>query len=317
MVSLALLVGVSVPLTGLAGATVVVEDPDPLPPATDELVELGVTVDGVTVPADPLPEPPPAPPVLEPAVFPEAAVEEVPVSGEVPPPVEDPVEVPGHVDGFGTDSAAFPIDLWQPTGEDTGTGAVSAGPDGALAGADTADTVPSVVTVEVVDADAVAAFGGVGLAFRLTRADGVAEPGLVTVDAVYDAFRNAAGGGFAGRLSLVSVPACALSTPAVAACRAQTPVSSDNQLQAGLLRGEVTVAPDPAATGSGTSTGTGTGTGTSTGAGTGAGIGVGTGAEAGTGTDTVEVDDPVVYSVVSGGEGPDGDFGATSIESPR
>ncbi|MEV6759170.1 RHS repeat-associated core domain-containing protein [Streptomyces sp. NPDC051105] len=50
----------------------------------------------------------------------------------------------------------------------------------------------------------------------------------VTVD--YSAFASAYGGDWAGRLHLVQLPACALTTPEKAACRVQTPLGSHNSI---------------------------------------------------------------------------------------
>ncbi len=53
-----------------------------------------------------------------------------------------------------------------------------------------------------------------------------ASPLQVSVD--YASFANASGGDFGSRLHLVELPACALTTPQLAACRVQSPLSSTN-----------------------------------------------------------------------------------------
>ena len=60
----------------------------------------------------------------------------------------------------------------------------------------------------------------------LTAATADAGSAQVSVD--YSAFASANGGGWSGRLRLVRLPACALTTPQVAACRVQTPLHSTN-----------------------------------------------------------------------------------------
>jgi RHS repeat-associated protein len=60
------------------------------------------------------------------------------------------------------------------------------------------------------------------------RLAGRAPGGRVNVSLSYSSFRNAGGADFGSRLRLVELPACALTTPRVAACRAQTPLRSVN-----------------------------------------------------------------------------------------
>ena len=215
------------------------DDPDPLPAATEELVEPGDTVTGNEAPFVPAPEPQPDPPPPAPPVWPEPAEVEVEVTSDPPPPGGDERSLV-HVDGYGTAVALLPLEVWRAPGGDEGDGDAVAG--------DSLDDV-SAVTAEVLSAEVVAELGGIGLAFRLTRADGVGVPGDVTVDAVYDAFRTAAGGDLASRLDLVSLPACALTTPEEAACRAESPIEVVNHRDEGFLRAVVQAAADPAADG--------------------------------------------------------------------
>src|SRR5579883_65155 len=52
--------------------------------------------------------------------------------------------------------------------------------------------------------------------------------GQVRVGVDYSSFAQAYGGDYASRLRLVELPACALTTPQLAACRTQTPLASTN-----------------------------------------------------------------------------------------
>ncbi|MFF6999337.1 polymorphic toxin-type HINT domain-containing protein [Streptomyces sp. NPDC008313] len=69
-----------------------------------------------------------------------------------------------------------------------------------------------------------------GLLFTLkpkTEARG-GEPGRVRARLDYSGFADAYGGGYASRLTMVRLPACALTTPDKAACRSSTPVATVN-----------------------------------------------------------------------------------------
>ncbi|MFD0636068.1 RHS repeat domain-containing protein [Catenulispora yoronensis] len=104
------------------------------------------------------------------------------------------------------------------------------------------------VRVQLLDHSAAAKAGVAGVIFTLTpaaassAADPAADPAASTaasptataakatpasVEATidYSAFRNAGGADFGDRLRLVSLPACALTTPEVPACQVQTPVA--------------------------------------------------------------------------------------------
>ncbi|MEO6701731.1 MAG: type IV secretion protein Rhs, partial [Jatrophihabitantaceae bacterium] len=74
---------------------------------------------------------------------------------------------------------------------------------------------------------ATTAAGVNGVLFSLEpAAPSATDRGVVAVD--YSAFADAGGANFGGRLKLVQLPACALTTPTVAACRVQRPVKSTN-----------------------------------------------------------------------------------------
>ncbi|AWZ18254.1 RHS repeat-associated core domain-containing protein [Streptomyces sp. ICC1] len=78
--------------------------------------------------------------------------------------------------------------------------------------------------------------GITGVLFTATNtADG---PAQLTVD--YGSFASAVGGGWATRLGLVSLPACALTTPDKAECRKTTPLPSANSLKNRTVTADVT-----------------------------------------------------------------------------
>ncbi|MFQ6199565.1 RHS repeat-associated core domain-containing protein [Streptomyces sp. NPDC000405] len=56
------------------------------------------------------------------------------------------------------------------------------------------------------------------------------EPGGAEVRVGYSSFASAFGGGWSGRLRLVEMPGCAVTTPQVARCRVQTPLESRNDI---------------------------------------------------------------------------------------
>jgi RHS repeat-associated protein len=92
---------------------------------------------------------------------------------------------------------------------------------------------PAVSRVQVAMAShaTAAALGVRGAVFAVSRDDGSAAAGQVHVSVDYGSFAQAYGGDYASRLHLVELPACALTTPQVPACRKQAPVpagSADN-----------------------------------------------------------------------------------------
>jgi RHS repeat-associated protein len=66
---------------------------------------------------------------------------------------------------------------------------------------------------------AAAATAGKDIVMRVSRADGAARTGRATVALDYSRFAGAYGGDWAGRLTLVALPDCALSTPAAPGCQ--------------------------------------------------------------------------------------------------
>ncbi|MEV7343619.1 RHS repeat-associated core domain-containing protein [Streptomyces sp. NPDC093544] len=77
-----------------------------------------------------------------------------------------------------------------------------------------------------------------------------ANPGKAEVSVDYSAFASAYGGGWSGRLQLVQLPACALTTPEKTACRVQTPLSSHNDISGQSVSATVGLASTSTATSS-------------------------------------------------------------------
>jgi RHS repeat-associated protein len=115
---------------------------------------------------------------------------------------------------------------------DTATGSAPAGPSA------------TAVTAAVLAHTAATAVGVDGVVFSVTP--GARVTSALSVALNYSSFTNAAGGDYGSRLHLVALPACALTTPKVAACRVQQPIASaQNDYNAQVLSATVT----PAATG--------------------------------------------------------------------
>jgi RHS repeat-associated protein len=126
--------------------------------------------------------------------------------------------------------------------------------------------VPSRVHVEVLDHASAVRAGVDGVVVRVRRSDGGSGAGPVALTVDYSGFRNAFGGGWADRLHLVELPACALSTPAAAGCGQSVAIASSNDTVAGRLSASVSAGPVDAvfavaagAGGSGTSGGSAAG----------------------------------------------------------
>jgi RHS repeat-associated protein len=86
-----------------------------------------------------------------------------------------------------------------------------------------------------------------GVVFAV-RPDQATSAGAVQVGLDYSAFRDAYGGDWAGRLRLVRLPACALTTPQAAACRKQTPLTSTNDAKKLTVSAEVPLSATSAST---------------------------------------------------------------------
>ncbi|MFF7259327.1 polymorphic toxin-type HINT domain-containing protein [Streptomyces sp. NPDC008159] len=130
--------------------------------------------------------------------------------------------------------------------------AVSVGPAPATArfrAQSSKTTVPAKVDVKVLDNKKLSPVGGIGLGVQLTRRDGAAAAGPVQVTLDYSGFEYAYGGNFASRLRLVSLPACALTTPKAKGCSPgkAKPVAVSNDTAKGTLTATVQADGDPTA----------------------------------------------------------------------
>ncbi|WP_345007041.1 RHS repeat-associated core domain-containing protein [Dactylosporangium siamense] len=114
----------------------------------------------------------------------------------------------------------------------------------------------SQVRVSVLGQDAAAALNVKGVVLTVARADGAAGSAAVGLDLDYAAFATGYGGDYGGRLRLVSLPACAASTPGLPQCQVQTPLKSVNNPVSKRVSSEaVSVPGDPAAAGGSRSAG--------------------------------------------------------------
>ncbi|GLW35902.1 hypothetical protein Areg01_88370 [Actinoplanes regularis] len=109
------------------------------------------------------------------------------------------------------------------------------------AGARSAQPGPTRVQAEVLDRKATDRAGVRGVLLRLGRADGVTAAGKTQVTLDYRSFATAYGADWSSRLRLVTLPACALSTPERDECAA-TPLVSENDVAAQTVSAEVAVA---------------------------------------------------------------------------
>ncbi|MFF3444588.1 SpvB/TcaC N-terminal domain-containing protein [Streptosporangium sp. NPDC002721] len=102
------------------------------------------------------------------------------------------------------------------------------------------------VKVETLSPETVRAIGGVGLGVRFSRGDGIPEPGTIRAQFSYAGFRDAFSGNFAGRLELITLPACVLETPRPKSCVVRPrPVKAVNDINSGTLTADVTATPPP------------------------------------------------------------------------
>lgn len=101
---------------------------------------------------------------------------------------------------------------------------------------------PARVRVRMLSQAETTAAGGRFLGFELVRADRGAGTGVVAVSLDYTGIERAFGGDFASRLRLVRGSDCVADTPCV-----RRPVAARNYHDTRMLRGNVSVRPDPAA----------------------------------------------------------------------
>ena len=104
-----------------------------------------------------------------------------------------------------------------------------------------AENAPAAVTasgqahVDMASRQAAQAAGISGVLFTVSRT----VPGDSRLNLDYRSFAFADGGGYASRLRLVELPACALTRPGEAACRKQTPLKSANDVSKDQLSANV------------------------------------------------------------------------------
>ncbi|MFF7646727.1 RHS repeat-associated core domain-containing protein [Streptomyces canus] len=113
-----------------------------------------------------------------------------------------------------------------------------------IARPDAKGAVSGQARVRVLSREAAKAAGIRGI---LLTAD-AADPGTAEVSVDYSAFASAYGGGWSGRLRLVQLPACALTTPKKAACRVETPLDSHNDISGQAVSAKVNLASTSTAT---------------------------------------------------------------------
>ncbi|MGX1507633.1 UNVERIFIED_CONTAM: hypothetical protein RKD43_006258 [Streptomyces graminofaciens] len=98
------------------------------------------------------------------------------------------------------------------------------------------------VQVSVKSRDAARRAGVEGLLLTVGKpANSPGAGGAVRVEVDYSAVRHAYGAGWASRLQLVSLPACALTTPDKAECRTRTPLASANDTGRQAVSADVTL----------------------------------------------------------------------------
>ncbi|TDD85392.1 polymorphic toxin-type HINT domain-containing protein [Actinomadura rubrisoli] len=107
---------------------------------------------------------------------------------------------------------------------------------------------PQQVRVQVLDQRASQQMNVRGLGLALTNLDPeAAKSSAVSVRLDYQGFASAYGGDWASRLRLVTLPACAATTPQRPECQVQTPLKTTNDVKSGTLTAEVSLPATPAA----------------------------------------------------------------------
>ncbi|MCT9080259.1 RHS repeat-associated core domain-containing protein [Streptomyces fulvoviolaceus] len=92
-------------------------------------------------------------------------------------------------------------------------------------------TAPAKVAVKVAPHRTATALGVDGTVLSVARADGRKGTARTRLTLDYSGFAHAYGGDYASRLTLVRLPACALTTPALKKCRTTTPVATTNDVE--------------------------------------------------------------------------------------
>jgi RHS repeat-associated protein len=132
-------------------------------------------------------------------------------------------------------AGSLPVTLTAVASGAAGLTSSGADPEKPSAGNPAEGSEPSKAAVTVEPQSASGALGINGVVLSVGRADGAATAGNVQISLSYAAFKNAFGGDYGTRLALVALPACALTTPKIAACRTETPVTFTNNSQAQAL----------------------------------------------------------------------------------
>jgi RHS repeat-associated protein len=110
-----------------------------------------------------------------------------------------------------------------------------------------AAATPGSVGVTVAGQDVSRRAGVNGLIVSLGRTDRTTAAGTVSMALDYSSIKDAYGGDYASRLRLVQLPACALTTPQLAACQTQIPVAaSANDLAGHRLVADLALPDQPA-----------------------------------------------------------------------
>ncbi|MGO4630383.1 RHS repeat-associated core domain-containing protein [Streptomyces sp. 2RAF24] len=131
----------------------------------------------------------------------------------------------------------LPVELSKSTFVDSSAPAASARAKAAKA--PSAPAAPQAAQVRVLDRQATAKLGIDGVVLSVARADGKTDASNVDVAVDYKGFADAYSGNWSSRLRMVQLPACALTTPEKPACRATTPVPSDNDTKGQTVTAQV------------------------------------------------------------------------------
>jgi RHS repeat-associated protein len=126
----------------------------------------------------------------------------------------------------------------------TGASSAAATSSASLAPAAAAPAATSQVQaaqVQVLPHETAVSLGITGTVFTVARSDGAAIPGRVHVSFDYASFEYAYGGNYSSRLHVVELPACAVTTPDVPACRTQTILETGDDVDASQVGADVTL----------------------------------------------------------------------------
>lgn len=122
--------------------------------------------------------------------------------------------------------------------------------DGGKAGktAKAPDAAPAKAQVRIVDRGRTEQLGIDGVVLSVERADGKPDAASMSLTLDYSTFADAYTGNWSSRLRMVELPACALTSPEKAACRATSPVSSSNNTEGKTVTAQIST---PRTTGTG------------------------------------------------------------------